>query len=160
MLVLADFGWQGGVAIASLVISICAIKLSIDAGRREVRAEDRDVERLERERSEAEEAKRAKLDLWPYGSSTPTSTERRFGYVITNYGKVTAQDVHVWLYTEDGTDVSIGSPPPYDLDPGPKDDTHGVTVPVDVKPEDVRFGVRWRDGIGHHKRTLGIPPTM
>jgi hypothetical protein len=116
---------------------------------------------LERERSEAEEAKRAKLDLWPNHSSTATSTERRFAYVITNYGKVTAQDVHVWLYDEQGTDVSTSQQEAgYDLDPGAKDDTHGVSVPVDVKPEDVRFGVRWRDGTGYHARTLGIPPTM
>jgi hypothetical protein len=139
-------------AVAALVVSIVAVLVAIAsvvftarADRRAGQAERRDEERIERERREADEANRARLAIWANGSSA-TPDERRFAYIIRNHGKVTAHDVHVWLYDEDG------------LVPDESVDNHGVIVPLDVDPTNVRFAYRWDDGKGHHKRLTYIPP--
>jgi hypothetical protein len=104
-------------------------------------------------------ANRARPVIWPNGSSS-TVDDRRFGYIIRNQGKVTAHNVHVWLYDENGHDVSIKPQTGFALAPDESVDKYGVTVPPDVQPLDVRFGIRWEDGAGHHKVVTHIPPTL
>jgi hypothetical protein len=153
-------------AVAALVISLVAVLVAIlsvgftaRADRRAGRAERRDEERTERERQEAGAANRARLAIWPNGSSA-TTDERRFGYVIRNHGKVTARDVHVYLYDENGQDVSTKPQAGFSLAPDEEADIYGVTVPLGVEPENVRFGVRWFDGAGFHRLHTSMPPTF
>jgi hypothetical protein len=160
---LAALGWADWLALAALGVSLVSLSVSIYFAyrneQRARRAERRDEERAERERHEADAANRARLAIWPNGSSA-TLDNRRFAYVIRNHGKVPAYNVHVWLYNEDGQDVSIAPQAGYDLAPNESADNHGVSAPLDVEPLDVRFGIRWEDGAGHHKGLTHIPPTL
>jgi hypothetical protein len=159
---LATFGWTEWLALAALAISALSFALAFRADRRAGRAEERaergdrrDEERFERERKEADAANRARLAIWPNGSSSGVD-DRRFAYIIRNHGKVTAHEVHVWLYDENGQDVSIKPQAGFALAPDESADQYGVTAPLDVQPEDVRFGIRWFDGAGHHKALTHI----
>jgi hypothetical protein len=163
---LAALGWTEWLALAAIAISAASFALAFRADRRAKRAEKRsdrwehrDEERFERERREADEANRARLVIWPNGSSS-TMDDRRFGYIIRNHGKVTAHDVHVWLYDVYGQEVSIKPQTGFALAPDESADQYGVTAPLDVQPEDVRLGIRWDDAAGHHKRVTHIPPTL
>jgi hypothetical protein len=162
-MMLAALGWSEWVALAAVGISLVSLCVSIyfayRGEQRAGRAERRDEERVEREREEADAANRARLAIWPNGSSS-TVDDRRFAYVIRNHGKVTAHNVHVWLYNEDGQDVSIKPQAGFAVKPDESVDNQGVTVPLDVEPLDVRFGIRWEDGAGHHKRVTHIPPAL
>jgi hypothetical protein len=108
---------------------------------------------------EAQAANRARLSLWPNGSSS-TVDDRRYAYILRNHGEAKAFDIHVWLYDEHGNDLSTKPQKGFDLEPEESDDKHGVTVPLDVEPLQVRFGVNWHDGAGYHARPLHIPPTL
>jgi hypothetical protein len=163
---LAALGWTEWLALAAIAISAASFVLALRAERRANRAEERaergdrrNEERFERERKEADAANRARLVIWPNGSSSGVD-DRWFGYVIRNHGKVTAHDVHVWLYDENGQDVSIKPQIGFALAPDESADQYGVTAPLHVQPEDVRFGIRWFDGAGHHKGLTHIPPML
>ena len=165
---LAELAWNEWLTIAALVISGGSISLAYRADRRAGRAEKRgerdefrDEERIKREREEADAANRAQLAIWPNPNSSGASVDdQRFGYVIRNHGKATAFDVHVWLYDKDFQDRSIKPQDGFDLAPDESVDNRGVTVPLDVEPLDVRFGVRWFDGAGFHRRTTNMPPAL
>jgi hypothetical protein len=160
---LATLGWADWLAIAAFGVSAVSLGVSIYfAWRNEQRAERaelRDEERVERERQEADAANRARLSIWANGSGS-TGDHRRFAFIIRNHGKVTAHDVHVWVYDEDGNDRSIIPQPAFDVKPDESVDNHAVVAPLDVQPEDVRFAYRWFDGAGHHKALSHIPPTL
>jgi hypothetical protein len=157
-------GWTAWLSLAAIVISGASFALALRADRRANRAEERaergefrEQERLEREREQADAENRARLAIWAKGSSA-TTDDRWFGYVIRNHGKVTAHDVRVWLYDKDAQDVSIKPQAGFEVAPDESVDGHGVTVPLDVQPDDVRFGIQWFDGAGFHRRTMNIPP--
>lgn len=170
--------WGAGLAIAlsiaAFLFGLAGFVFGFKADRRADRAEDmarradersgraerRDEERLKREREEADAAKRAELAIWPEGSSASVD-DRRFGFKIINHGQAPAHDVRVWLFNERGEEVSIKPQRPFTLEPGEADDRHGVTLPLEVEPLDVRFGIGWIDGTGHHKQLFwALPPAL
>jgi hypothetical protein len=160
---LAAFGWSEGLALSaagiSLVISLVSLWFARRADRRADRADRRDEERIEREREEADAAKRADLHIWPNGSGSD-GTNRRFAFIIRNHGKVTAHNVGVWLYDEEGQDRSVMPQRGFSMTPDESVENQGVSAPLSVDPLDVRFGIRWEDGAGHHKLLTNIPPTL
>ena len=163
---LVALSWDNWFSIAALglagVSTLFALRADNRAGRaerRSERSEQREEERLERERLEAEAADRARLQLWPKGSSG-TTDYRRFGFTIRNYGKAPADDVYVYLAGEDGQDVSVRPQPKFRLEPNASDDTRGVPVPLHYEPEDLRFWVTWFDGGGFHRWPTWMPPSL
>jgi heme exporter protein D len=159
--VVADLSWHVwlsiGLSIAAFVFALVSTVLALRADRRSGRNERREEERLERERLEAEAADRARLQLWPEGSST-TIDHRRFGFTMRNHGKATAHKICVWLADKDGQDVSVTPQPTFTLAPDEAADNHGVPVPLDLDPLDLRFVYCWFDGGGYHARPTHIPP--
>lgn len=97
--------------------------------------------------------------ILPNGSSA-TLDDRRFAYIIRNHGNVTAHDVRVWLYDKDGQDVSIKPQAGFDVAPDESVESQGVSAPLDVQADEVRFGVRWWDGTGINRRMTNMPPTL
>jgi hypothetical protein len=156
---LVAFAWSNWLSLVALVISLVSIGLAIRADHRAGRGEGRDVERLQRERDERDAANRAALAIWPNGSTTSID-ERRYAYIIRNHGKVKAYDVHVWLYDEDGNDLTIKPQAGYEVGPDEAIERYGVSVPPDVEPMQVRFGVNWHDGTGYQARLLHVPPML
>jgi hypothetical protein len=163
---LVALSWANWLAIAALALAgistFFALRADSRAGRaekRSERSEGREEERLERERLEADVADRARLVIWPKGSSA-TSDHRRFGFTIRNHGKATAHDVYVYLAGEDSQDASTPPQPKFTLAPDASDDTHGVPVPLHYTPDDLRFWVTWFDGGGFHRRPMWMPPTL
>jgi hypothetical protein len=160
---LVAFGWSEGIALVaagiSLGISLVSLGIALRADRRAGRAERRDEERIEREREQADAAKRAQLAIWATGSGSD-GTNRRFAFRVINHGNVPAHNVHVWLYDEDGQDVSVLPQGGFTVKPEEAVEKQGVSAPLSVEPLDVRFGIRWEDGAGHHKLMTHIPPTL
>jgi hypothetical protein len=146
-------------SVAAFVFAVVSTGLALRADRRSGRTELREEERLERERLEAEAADRARLQLWPKGS-TSTVDYRRFGFTIINHGKASAFDIRVWLADKDGKDVSISQQPFFALAPDEADDTHGIPAPLDLDPQDLRFFYCWKDGGGYHARPTNMPPML
>ena len=152
---LAALGWNDWLALVAAGVSLVSLALAVRADRRAGRAEGRaeraelhDTERAEREREEAETADLARLAIWPNGS-TSSVDERRFGYVIRNHGKVTAHNVRVWLYDEDGQDVSIKPQAGFAVKPDESVDNHGVNVAARrrAKGRPLRLSVGGREGL-------------
>jgi hypothetical protein len=146
-------------SVAAFVFALISTALALRADRRSERTERREEERLERERLEAEAADRARLHLWPKGS-TSTVDYRRFGFTIRNHGKASAHDIRVWLADKDGRDVSVSPQPTFTLAPDESDDKHGVPVPLDLEPLELRFFYCWFDGGGYHAWPSNIPPML
>jgi hypothetical protein len=146
-------------SIAAFVFALVSTGLALRADSRSGRTERREEERLERERLEAEAADRARLQLWPKGS-TSTVDHRRFAFAIINHGKATAYDIRVWLADKDGKDVSVSRQPAFALAPDESDDKHGVPVPLDFEPLNLRFWYCWIDGGGYHARPASMPPML
>lgn len=159
----AGLSWDAWLSIvlsvAAFVFAAVSTGLALRADRRSRRSERRDEERSERERLEAEAADRARLQIWPKGS-TATADHRRFGFTIINHGKATAHDIQVWLADKDANDVSIARQPAFALAPDQSDDTHGVPVPLDYEPSDLRFFYCWFDGNGYNARPTYLPPML
>jgi hypothetical protein len=144
-------------SIAAFVFALVSTVLALRADRRSGRSERREEERLERERLEAEAADRARLQLWPTGS-TSTLDYRRFAFTMRNHGKATAHDIRVWLADKGGQDVSVSQQPSFTLAPDEAADNHAVPVPPDLDPQDLRFFYSWFDGGGYHAWPSNIPP--
>jgi len=160
-ILVAALSWDAwlsiGLSVAAFGLAVVSTVLALRADSRSGRNERREEERLERERLEAEAADRARLQLWPKGSSS-TVDHRRFGFTIINHGKATAHDIRVWLADQDGKDVSISQQPFFALAPDESDDTHGIPVPLDLDPLDLHFVYCWKDGGGYHAWPSNMPP--
>jgi hypothetical protein len=174
---LASLGWNDWLAIvlsigaflfgfAGFLFSLRADRradraevLATRADERAERAQHRDEERIGRERKQAAEVYRARLDITPAGS-TFTVDERRYAFKIRNTGRMAAHDVRVWLLDRADEIVSIKPQPGFVLAPDEEADQYGVTVPYEgMDAEELRFAVSWLDRAGQHTRVLELHPT-
>ena len=119
------------VAVVGVVVSILAYRRSGRAEEATRRAEQRDLERLERERHEVAASKRARLELTPHAHSYQYD-DPVARVTVRNFGPAIANDVRVWL-VEAHRDVAAS------------EFTGEITLGVDRESE--MLGVRVNDGI-------------
>jgi len=157
--VLLALTWNSALSVAAIVLAGFSTWYAHQANERAGRAEQRDVERIGRERQQAEAENRASLMLWATGSYT-NPNEARVAYRIQNSGKVIAHNVRVWLRDADGNNVTLTPQPSFDLAPDQADSSRGVPVPLNLELDKLRFTVAWDDAEGPHEwetETSAVP---
>jgi hypothetical protein len=152
------------IALGALVASGFAVWYAREANKRGADAERRDVERLEAERRDRNEARRADLRVVPTGGSGGPTAERIAHYFeVTNVGRASATEWYVWIRDDStGEDVSTKVGGPGVIAPGDTAKPAAVEVDATRLTDSSRLTVwiRWHDAAGGDKTPTDVHPPL
>ena len=143
-----------GIALVSLVISLVAMTLAVRSDRRAKHAENRDEERIGRERREASDKHRARLAFSAHGGSGgPAAEIATYDFHLRNLGGAPAQGLTLLVKDADGN-VRGGWDSTY-LPTG--DEAQSITIEVAApRSPDMQLWAEWLDDEGNHSEDTGM----